>query len=67
MATELRTVEALLIVGPGSAKLEFIRYLHAHDRALEANVVGVETVDHPSDGQIVAYAKKYFVAGDLMH
>ena len=29
-------------------------------------VVGVETVDHPSDGQLVAYARKYFVAKDRM-
>jgi hypothetical protein len=25
-------------------------------------VVGVETVDHPGDAQLVAYARKYFVA-----
>ena len=29
-------------------------------------VVGVETVDHPSDGQLIAYARKYFVARDLL-
>jgi hypothetical protein len=34
--------------------------LHAHHHSLEANVVGVETVDHPTDGQLVAHAKKYF-------
>ena len=29
-------------------------------------VIGVETVDHPSDGQLVAFARKYFVAKDRM-
>lgn len=29
-------------------------------------VVGVETVDHPSDAQLVAYARKYFVAKNRM-
>jgi hypothetical protein len=28
--------------------------------------VGVETVDHPTDGQIMAYAKTYFVGVDNM-
>jgi hypothetical protein len=29
-------------------------------------IVGVETVDHPSDAQVVAYARKYFNAADRM-
>jgi len=29
-------------------------------------VVGVESIDHPTDGQLVAYARKYFVAKDKM-
>jgi hypothetical protein len=27
----------------------------------------VETVDHPSDGALVAYARKYFQAADRMN
>jgi len=56
----LHGTEELLIVGPGTAKLELLRYIHGHDRALEATVVGIETVDHPTDGQLVAFSKKYF-------
>lgn len=52
--------DEVLVVGPSTAKLELIRWVHAHDRALEAKIVGVETVDHPTDGQMMAYAKKYF-------
>ena len=29
-------------------------------------IVGVETVDHPSDAQLVAYARQYFKAEDRM-
>ena len=29
-------------------------------------IAGVETVDHPSDGQLVAHARKYFKVADLM-
>ncbi len=50
----------ILIVGPGVAKLLFLRHAHAHNPALEARVAGIETVDHPTDRQIVAYARQYF-------
>jgi hypothetical protein len=29
-------------------------------------IVGIETVDHPSDGQLVAHSRHYFKAEDLM-
>ena len=66
VAKELDDVDALLIVGPSSAKLEFFRYLHEHHRRLEAKVVGVESADHPTDGEIVARARDCFAASDRM-
>ena len=60
VATALKDAEEILLVGPSTAKLQFIHYAHDTDRALAAKIVGVETVDHPTDGQLVAYAKKYF-------
>ncbi len=60
----LQDAEEILIVGPAHAKLELIKYVHKHQAALAAKIVGVETVDHPTDGQLVAYARRYFrVAG----
>jgi len=56
----------VLVVGPGSAKLELVRYLDQHQHVLGSKVVGVETVDHPSDGQLVSHARKYFLAKDRM-
>lgn len=56
----LADVEKILVVGPATAKLEFIKYAHHHSRALESKIIGVETVDHPTAGQLVAYAKDYF-------
>ncbi|MEO6600977.1 MAG: translational machinery protein [Polyangiaceae bacterium] len=64
IATQLKDSEELLIVGPSSAKLDFIRYLHKHEHELEARVLGVETLDHPTDGQLVAYVRHYFKAVD---
>ena len=63
---QLQGAEQLLIAGPGAAKLEFSRYLHDHDRSLEKRVVGIETVDHPSDGQLVAFATRYFTKVERM-
>ena len=56
----------ILVVGPGQAKLELIKHIHAHDPNVAKKVIGVETVDHPSDAQVVAFARKYFVAKDRM-
>ena len=66
IAEALATAGEILVVGPGGAKLELIRHLHKHDPQVEKKVVGVETVDHPTDKQIVAYARKYFRAADRM-
>jgi len=56
----------ILILGPGSAKLELIKHAHQHDQQIAANIVGVETADHPSDKEILAYARKFFYKADQM-
>jgi len=60
IATVLRDADEILVVGPSTAKLQFLRFLTKQDQALEAKVVGVETVDHPTDRQLVAHARHYF-------
>lgn len=62
----LADAQKVLIVGPSSAKLELMKHLHDHERALEARIVGVEVVDHPTDGQIVALARTYFRRTDAL-
>jgi stalled ribosome rescue protein Dom34 len=62
----LEDAQEILIVGPAKAKLELIKYVHKHHPAFEPRIDGVETVDHPSDGQLVAYARQYFRAADRM-
>ena len=62
----LKGATEILVVGPAQAKLQLIKHIHTHDKALSDKVVGVETVDHPTDGQVVAYARKYFAAKDQM-
>jgi stalled ribosome rescue protein Dom34 len=66
VAKALEGAPEVLVVGPGTAKLHFLRYAHEHEPKLGAAIVGVETVDHPSDKQLVAYARRYFLAADRM-
>lgn len=56
----------VLIVGPGSGKIDLIKYALKHSPKEAEKFVGVETVDHPTDGQLLGYAKKYFAAVDRL-
>jgi hypothetical protein len=60
VAKALDSSEKILIVGPSTAKLQFLRYLHEHARVLEPRVVGIETADHPTDRQLIAHIKHHF-------
>jgi stalled ribosome rescue protein Dom34 len=60
VAKALTENEEILVLGPSTAKLELIKYVHKHHAPMASKVVGVETVDHPTDRQIVAYARHYF-------
>ncbi len=66
VAKALESAEKILIVGPSTAKLQFLRYLHSHAAALEPRVVGVETVDHPTDRQLLAHIKHHFGIPDRL-
>ncbi len=66
VADAIKDAHEILIVGPASAKNEFAKYLKAHAAQTAARVVAVETVDHPSDGELLKLARKHFVADDRM-
>ncbi|MBM3489010.1 MAG: translational machinery protein [Alphaproteobacteria bacterium] len=59
VAAALAGAQAILLVGPGDAKLAFLRHLAAHQPALERQVVGVETVAG-GDGCLTEFARQYF-------
>jgi stalled ribosome rescue protein Dom34 len=66
VAGALGVADEVLVVGPSTAKLHFLKYVHAHDPKLEARIVGIETVDHPTDPQLAAFARVYFRNADRM-
>lgn len=59
-AGELTGSDKILILCPGVAKHHFQTYLAEHQPFVAKKIAGVETVDHPSDGQIAAMAKRFF-------
>jgi hypothetical protein len=66
VASALADASEILIVGPAGAKLELMHYLKAHQAEVAKKVVGVETVDHPSEGELLKFARKFFTAADRM-
>jgi stalled ribosome rescue protein Dom34 len=62
----LTGAEEILVVGPSTAKLELIKHVHKHDHAFAPKIIGVETVDHPTDGQLLKYVRTYFIAADRL-
>ena len=67
VAEAFATSTEVLVVGPAEAKNEFVRHLEQKFPKRAAKVVGVETLDHPSDGQLLAFARKYFKRYDQVH
>lgn len=66
VAEALKDAGEVLIVGPGKAKHELMHHFSRHDPEVATKVVGVESMDHPSDGEIVKFARMYFRAVDRM-
>ncbi|MBR0950850.1 translational machinery protein [Bradyrhizobium canariense] len=50
----------ILIIGPASAKTELAAHIRAHAPEIAQRIAAVEAADHPSDNEIVAYAKRHF-------
>jgi stalled ribosome rescue protein Dom34 len=66
VAEALASSGEILVVGPGSAKLELVKHVAKHDHKIADKIIGVETVDHPTDKQLIAYVRKYFHEEDRM-
>ena len=62
----VRDMREVLIAGPGTAKVAFEKYVQGRHPDLAQRIVGVETLDHPSDGELLAYERKYFKRVDQL-
>ena len=66
VAHALEGVHEILVIGPAHTKQEFASYLRTKHPQLGRAVVAVENADHPTDAEVLAYARRHFAAIDRM-
>jgi stalled ribosome rescue protein Dom34 len=66
VAKAIADAGAILIVGPAQEKDFFAKFLAAKHPAIRAHVEGVEKADHPTDGELLDFARRYVKAADHM-
>lgn len=66
VAKSVADAGAVLVTGPANAKSQLVQHIEQHDPRLMKLIAGVETVDHPSDAQLVAFARHYLNVTDRM-
>lgn len=57
---DITGLDEILVTGGHTGLAEFKHYIAKHRPALAKAIIGYETVDHPSEGQLVAYARDFF-------
>ena len=55
-----------LVTGPGAAKNEFASYVEKHAPRLKSQMLGIEAMDHPTDGALLDHARRFFKTADKM-
>lgn len=60
----LKGVHEILVTGSKQAQADFRHYVEKHRVALAPQIKGWETVDHLSDGQLLALGRKFFDSVD---
>jgi stalled ribosome rescue protein Dom34 len=63
----LEGIAEVLVVGPKTGIAAFEHYVGKHRAARAKQIVGYEVVDHPSENQLVALARQYFLKYDRMN
>jgi stalled ribosome rescue protein Dom34 len=62
----LSGIREVLVTGAHQAQADLRHYVAKHRPQLAHQIVGYETVSHPSENQLVALARKYFLKHDRM-
>src|SRR5271169_4759536 len=66
VAKALSGAHEILVIGPAQTKQEFAGYLRDKHPQLAKAIVAVENADHPTDAQVLSYARRHFPALDRM-
>ena len=60
-------INGVLVTGSHIVQANFKHYVEKHRAMITPHIAGWETVDHPTEPELVALAKKFFVAhGNVM-
>ena len=62
----LSEVREVLVTGSSTALSDFRHYVEKHRTPVALQIVGWENVDHRTDAQLVALARKFFVNREQM-
>ena len=66
VAKALDGAHEILVIGPALTKQQFAAYLRDKHPQLGKSIVAVENADHPTDAQVLAFARKHFVMLDRL-
>ena len=62
----LTGIGEVLVVGSSTVQADFKHYVDKHRPQIAAHVVAYESVDHPTDKQLVVLARQFFLKHDRM-
>ncbi len=62
----LRGTTEWILVGPAAAKQELLSHIDRHMPWMRKSLMGVEAMDHPTDGELLDHARRAFRAIDRM-
>jgi hypothetical protein len=66
VCSALDGIAEVLVTGGHTALAAFRHYADKHRPGTAARIVGYEVVDHPTENQLVALARKHFIGYDRM-
>jgi stalled ribosome rescue protein Dom34 len=66
IAQALDGVQEWLLTGPGKAKEELSSYVQRSLPQLKERLYGIESLDHPTQGELLRHARRFFKTADRM-
>ena len=67
VAAALIGMPAIPVTGPGAAKMELASHIREKRPNLGKAIEGIEPLDHPTEGELLKFARKYLRAADRIH
>jgi stalled ribosome rescue protein Dom34 len=66
VAKAIAEAGVIVIVGPANEKDAFAKFVAEKHPAIATHIEGFEKADHPTDGELLAAARRYVKAADRM-